>query len=68
MTAEFWAAVAQNPPSPKALWGNTSSPLKGADVEAVRSENAVKYAKLLLNASSNPVIPYESPHPVPSTS
>ena len=31
----------------------------------MRSENAVKYAKLLLNASSNPVIPYESPHTSP---
>lgn len=65
MTAEFWAAVAQNPPVTEGALGEYLASLKGADVEAVRSENAVKYAKLLLNASSNPVIPYESPHTSP---
>ena len=29
MTAEFWAAVAQNPPVTEGALGNTSSPLKG---------------------------------------
>lgn len=65
MTAEFWAAVAQNPPVSEGVLGEYLASLKGADVEAVRSENAVKYAKLLLGASSNPAIPYESPHTSP---
>lgn len=65
MTAEFWAAAAQNPPISEGVLGEYLTSLNGADIEAVRSENAVKYAKLLLNASSNPVIPYESPYTSP---
>ena len=65
VTAEFWAAAAENPPVSEGVLGEYFESLRGADIEAVRSENAVKYAKLLLGASSNPVIPYESPYTSP---
>ncbi len=65
VTAEFWAASAENPPVSSGVLGEYFASLKGADIEAVRSENAIKYAKLLLGASSNPVIPYESPYTSP---
>lgn len=65
MTADFWAAAAENPPIQEGVLGEYFASLKDADIEAVRSENAVKHAKLLLSASSNPVIPYESPYTSP---
>lgn len=62
LTADFLAAAAENPPVTEGVLGEYFASLKDKDIAAERTENAVKYAKLLLNASANPVIPYESPY------
>lgn len=62
ITVDFLEAAAENPPVNEGILGEYFASLKGADFESERSENAVKFAKLMLNASANPVIPFESPY------